>query len=84
MEILIIHIVWIIDVYIHMLKYSHLFADVTTSAISISFGLTIRNKLVYVWADDKVWEFPRVKFYEWKYRKPFLCFSDKKMVLKAN
>ena len=42
-----------------------LFADVTTSAISISFGLTIRNKLVYVWADDKVREFPREKFYEW-------------------
>ena len=38
-----------------------LFADVTTSAISISFGLTIRNKLVYVWADDKVREFPREK-----------------------
>ena len=38
-----------------------LFADVTTSAISIRFGLTIRNKLVYVWADDKVQEFPREK-----------------------
>ena len=46
--------------------FSTLFADVTTSAISISFGLTIRNTLVYLWADDKVREFPREKFYEWK------------------
>ena len=43
------------------IPHLHLFADVTMSAISISFGLTIRNKLVYVWADDKVREFPREK-----------------------
>ena len=47
--------------HIGTVRVSNLFADVTTSAISISFGLTIGNKLVYVWADDKVREFPREK-----------------------
>ena len=56
----------VLGVYLHSpnnyYNYNLSFADVT---ISISFGLTIRNKLVYVWADDKVREFPREKFYEW-------------------